>query len=117
MSQRIDLRLDAFATNERIVARNAAVVANPQQFAAMALEVLWIITAVGHEDRAITAERDPRRTGAGLRDKNIANFRERLSVPPSARQSVGRALALQRFRVGKIHEVVFGEAGMDNEIH
>src|SRR5262249_10084840 len=60
--ERIDLRLHAFPAYERIVTRNAAVVAKPQQFAAVVLQVLWIIATVGHEDCAITSERDARCT-------------------------------------------------------
>src|SRR5262245_13748448 len=42
MSKRIDLRLHAIAADEGIVARNSAVVPNPQQFAAVVLWVLWL---------------------------------------------------------------------------
>src|SRR5215813_13536960 len=89
MPERINLRLGAVAAHERIVARSGAVIPKPQQFAAMILRVLWIIPTIGHEDRPITAERDPRCTRPGLWDEDISNFRECPSIPPSACERVG----------------------------
>src|SRR5207247_323890 len=74
MPKRIDLGFVPVASDEWVVAWNAAVVAKPQHFAAVVLGVLRIVAAVGHEDGAVTAERDARRAGAGRHHEDVADF-------------------------------------------
>src|SRR5215470_2805082 len=99
MAHRVNLRLITVAANERVVRGNAAVIANSQDFAAMALWILRVITTIRHEDRPIASECDPRRAGAGCRQEDIADLCKRLAVPASARQCIGGPTAFERLRV------------------
>src|SRR5207249_4136814 len=50
MTHRVDLGPVSVAADEGIVGRNTAVIAKPQHFSAVALGILRIVAAIGHED-------------------------------------------------------------------
>src|SRR5207302_1575970 len=54
MPERIDFGFVSGAADKWVVVGNTAVVAKAQHFAAVALRVLRIVAAIGHEDRAVT---------------------------------------------------------------
>ena len=117
MAERVDLRLESGAPDERIIARNRAIVTEPQHFARVAVCVLRAVAADGHEQRAIRSERDTRRTGAGRGDEDVARIGEPLAVPASSGKRDGRSVALERLGVGEIHEAIFCKAGMERDVH
>src|SRR2546425_4656777 len=117
MTERVDLWLVALAPDERIVVRNASVIAKSQQFAAIVLGILWCVAAIGHEQGAIPAECDSRRTITRLRDKDIPHVYERFAVPASACDGVGRPVAFQRLRIREIHEMIFSKTWVQREVH
>src|SRR5215831_16466869 len=90
MADRVNLGLITLATDERVVGRNSAVVANSQHFAAVILWILRFIATVSHEDRAVPSKSDPRRAEAGFRYEDVADLCQSLAVPPSTRKRIGR---------------------------
>src|SRR5713101_6207402 len=90
VAEGIHFRFVAGASDERVVARHCAVVAQPQHFARVAVRILCAIAASPagrHEKGAVETERDAGRSaGAGTGDENVAHVGQRAAVETSPRQ-------------------------------
>src|SRR5262249_4797991 len=90
MTQRENLRLVARSAGERIARRCRAIVAKPENFAAMTHRILSALiegASHSHEQISIRRKDDPRRGCApivdGVGNKNIANVEEPMAIEPA----------------------------------
>src|SRR5678816_462015 len=83
----------------------------------MCLRVLWIVAPVGHEDGAVTTERNPRCSIARLRHENIAKLDQRLAVPLSAGEADCSLVSIQGLRIREIDEMVLRKTRVQRDIH
>src|SRR5262245_58047499 len=122
VSERVDLRLRASFSGERVVWRNASIVSDSEDLAALVTGILREVRILrraasgGDVEHAVLAERDARRAG-GIEDEDVFDVGERLAVEASARDGDGAALLVERFRVGEIQELVLGELWMQCDVH
>src|SRR5204862_4417616 len=94
VAEGIHFRFAAGASNERVVARHGAVVAQPQHFARVAVRILCAIAASPagrHEKGAVETERDAGRSaGAGAGDVEIENVGQHAGLETTPRHTERR---------------------------
>src|SRR5512134_3444195 len=110
MTQRIDFGLVTCAPDERVVVRHAAIIAQPQNLARVAVGILRPVSTTatsGHEQRTVSTKRQTR-GAASTRAANeeIAYFSQRVAVPAAARQCTRRSIGFDGFGVAEIDEPV-----------
>ena len=88
MAQRVDLRPMAGLSDERIVVRDGAVVAQAQNFAAQRVGILRVVAGGDHVEHAIGAERDTRRAGL-TQVEDVLAIDQRVAVPLRSRDRDG----------------------------
>ena len=114
--ERVYLGPVAGLPDERIVARDAAIVAQPQHFAALGIGILGIIAGGGQEKGSVLSKRNARSAGC-IQHEDIPHVGERVSIPMPARQGHRSAFLIERLGVGEIYEAIFGKPGMESDIH
>ena len=117
VTEREDLGPVAVAADERIVARHAAVLVEPQDLARVRARVLRVAAGRRHVDLAVGPE-DHARHGArvGLRDEQIAHVAQRFAVPAAARERERAFVVGEPLVVRQIDELVVGEARMQRDL-
>ncbi len=117
MPQAEDFRPVAGAAHERIVWRNGAVVAKPQDLAAQTggvLRDLADIAAGRHVDHAVAPEDDAaveaRVAFKGVRHQEIADVGERAAFEPAASERWCAFAVFDRLGVGEVDESIVGES-------
>ena len=118
----IHLGLRARLSRKRVIRRNASVVSDAEDLAALVAgvlrEVRILLVAAGrrHVEHAVFAERDARRAGR-VEDEDVFDVGECLAVEARARDGDRAALVVERFRVPEIQEFVLGKLWMERDVH
>ena len=121
MSEREDLGLVALTSDERIVAGNRAVVAEPQDLAGMAVRILRAVALAStgrHVERAVASERDAGGTATPSgAHKDVSNVSQFGPGPHATRERNGSLVVIEWLGVGEIDEVVLRKLRMKRDVH